>query len=50
VPADRSVSVQAVVTAVDDQQRLVTADGHLSVDGRVIYEMTGFSLRVISTG
>jgi PfaB family protein len=50
VPIDRSISVQAVITAVEDQQRLVTADGHLSVDGRVIYEMTGFSLRVISTG
>jgi 3-hydroxymyristoyl/3-hydroxydecanoyl-(acyl carrier protein) dehydratase len=46
VPADRVVAVQAVVTRVDDVQKLVVADGHLSVGGRVIYRMEGFSIRL----
>jgi 3-hydroxymyristoyl/3-hydroxydecanoyl-(acyl carrier protein) dehydratase len=47
VPVDRTVTVQAVVTGIDEERRRVTADGHLSVDGRVIYEMNGFSLRLL---
>jgi len=39
-------SVQAVVTSVDDENRLLHAAGHLSVDGRVIYSMQDFTLRV----
>ena len=45
IPADREVTVEAVVTAVDDNQRLLRADGYLSVDGRVIYGMKEFTLR-----
>jgi 3-hydroxymyristoyl/3-hydroxydecanoyl-(acyl carrier protein) dehydratase len=47
VPADRRVTTQAVITAVDDVQRKVTASGFLSVDGRVIYEMSGFTVRLV---
>jgi 3-hydroxymyristoyl/3-hydroxydecanoyl-(acyl carrier protein) dehydratase len=46
VPANKVVTVQAVVTRLDDRRKLVVADGHLSVDGRVIYRMEGFSLRL----
>jgi acyl transferase domain-containing protein/3-hydroxymyristoyl/3-hydroxydecanoyl-(acyl carrier protein) dehydratase len=45
VPNDRLVTVEAVVTAVDDVEHLLTADGFLSVDGRVIYGMKQFTVR-----
>jgi acyl transferase domain-containing protein/3-hydroxymyristoyl/3-hydroxydecanoyl-(acyl carrier protein) dehydratase len=44
VPRDKEVSVVLEVTAVDDHNRRLTADGFLTVDGRVIYQMTDFSL------
>jgi 3-hydroxymyristoyl/3-hydroxydecanoyl-(acyl carrier protein) dehydratase len=47
VPRDRLVTTQAVVTAVDDRRRWVKADGFLSVDGRVIYQMNDFTLRLV---
>jgi hypothetical protein len=40
------VTVEAVPTAVDRATRTITADGLLGVDGRIIYEMRGFSLRM----
>ena len=44
-PTDREVTVQAVeVTAVDDARRRLTADGFLTVDGRIIYQMNDFTL------
>ena len=46
VPANDQVLVEAVVTAVDDEQKLLKADGFLSVDGKVIYRMQDFSLRL----
>ncbi|MDR3636594.1 MAG: beta-ketoacyl synthase N-terminal-like domain-containing protein [Isosphaeraceae bacterium] len=46
VPSCERVSVQAVVTAIDDQRRRLTADGFLSVDGRVIYQMNAFTLEI----
>lgn len=45
IPANREVTVEAVVTAIDDNQRLLRADGYLSVDGRVIYGMKDFTVR-----
>ena len=45
IPADREVTVEAIVTAVDENRRLLRADGYLSVDGRVIYGMKDFTLR-----
>ena len=46
IPTDHEVTVEAVVTAVDDNQRLLRADGFLSVDGRVIYGMKDFTVRL----
>lgn len=46
IPADRKVTVQAVVTNVDDATQTVTADGFLIVDGRVIYQMKKFAIRM----
>jgi acyl transferase domain-containing protein/3-hydroxymyristoyl/3-hydroxydecanoyl-(acyl carrier protein) dehydratase len=45
IPADREVTVEAIVTAVDEARRMIRADGYLSVDGRVIYSMKDFTLR-----
>ena len=45
IPRDAEVTVQAIVTEVDDAARRLTADGLLSVDGRIIYRMTDFSLQ-----
>jgi 3-hydroxymyristoyl/3-hydroxydecanoyl-(acyl carrier protein) dehydratase len=44
LPSDRSVTVQATITRVDDRARRLTASGSLGVDGRVIYQMDGFTL------
>ena len=45
IPADLEVTVEAVVTEVDEVRRMLRADGYLSVDGRVIYAMKEFTLR-----
>ena len=47
LPGDQLVTTQAVVTGFDDDRRRVKADGYLSVDGRVIYQMNGFTLRLV---
>ncbi len=47
IPANKEVVVEAVVTAIDDEQKLITADGYLSVDGKVIYQMKQFSLQLL---
>jgi 3-hydroxymyristoyl/3-hydroxydecanoyl-(acyl carrier protein) dehydratase len=44
LPSDREVTVLLEVTAVDDEARRLTANGFLTVDGRVIYQMTDFTL------
>ena len=46
IPANRRVSVQAVITGRDEAARMLTADGSLEVDGRVIYKMNDFTLRL----
>ncbi|PID55739.1 type I polyketide synthase [candidate division KSB3 bacterium] len=46
IPTDREVTIQAVITSVDETQRLLEAEGFLIVDGRVIYQMKNFSLKV----
>jgi 3-hydroxymyristoyl/3-hydroxydecanoyl-(acyl carrier protein) dehydratase len=46
VPSDASVTVEAWITAVDDAERTLTADGYLSVDGRPIYRMNDFTIRI----
>jgi 3-hydroxymyristoyl/3-hydroxydecanoyl-(acyl carrier protein) dehydratase len=45
VPANKHVSVQAVITARDDQRHELTADGLLGVDGLIIYRMNDFRVR-----
>jgi acyl transferase domain-containing protein/3-hydroxymyristoyl/3-hydroxydecanoyl-(acyl carrier protein) dehydratase len=47
IPTNRFVTVQAVITARDDARRLLRADGLLAVDGKVIYRMKDFCLRMI---
>ena len=43
VPTNRLVTVEAWITAVDDERRIMTADGFLSVDGKTIYQMNDFT-------
>jgi PfaB family protein len=50
IPIDREVTVQAFVTNVNDERRFLTANGLLSVDGRVIYQMTDFTLQTEDPG
>lgn len=40
------VTVNAWITALDDTSRTLTAAGYLSVDGKTIYQMNDFSLRI----
>ena len=44
IPTDSRVVVDAVVTAIDDAEQTIEASGTLSVDGRLIYKVTGFKL------
>ncbi len=44
LPQDQLVIVTAVIRDIDDARRTLTADGFLSVDGRVIYQMKQFTL------
>jgi hypothetical protein len=44
LPTDKNVTVVLEVTAADEAARWLTADGFLLVDGRVIYQLTGFTL------
>jgi 3-hydroxymyristoyl/3-hydroxydecanoyl-(acyl carrier protein) dehydratase len=44
LPTDQEVTVVLEVTACDEENRRLTADGFLTVDGRVIYQMTDFTL------
>jgi hypothetical protein len=48
IPTNARVEVQAVITAVEDgAEPLVVADGLLAVDGRTIYGMKDFALRLV---
>jgi PfaB family protein len=46
VPSNREVIIEATLTAIDDARQQLTADGYLSVDGKVIYQLVDFSLRM----
>ncbi|RIK75612.1 MAG: type I polyketide synthase [Planctomycetota bacterium] len=46
LPTDRQVVVQAAITGIDDAQRRIEADGCLWVDGRLIYQMERFAVRM----
>jgi PfaB family protein len=45
IPNNDLVKVEAEITAIDDQRRLLRADGYLTVDGRTIYQMKDFTLQ-----
>jgi 3-hydroxymyristoyl/3-hydroxydecanoyl-(acyl carrier protein) dehydratase len=47
IPSDKTVTVDVVITAVDDAKRLAAASGFLSVDGRVIYQMIDFTVQLM---
>lgn len=49
LPTDSEVIVQAAVTSVDDERRVLRANGFLSVDGRLIYSMKDFEIRAVSS-
>ena len=48
VPANSRVTVSAWITAVDEREGILTADGFLSVDGKLIYQMNDFTVRMES--
>ncbi|HSH96611.1 MAG TPA: beta-ketoacyl synthase N-terminal-like domain-containing protein [Roseimicrobium sp.] len=43
LPTDSLVTVEAVITEIDEVNHLIHADGYLSVDGRIIYGMKNFT-------
>jgi len=45
-PENRLMTVQVDIKRCDDSRRWLLADGYLDVDGRVIYEMRDYSLRL----
>jgi 3-hydroxymyristoyl/3-hydroxydecanoyl-(acyl carrier protein) dehydratase len=45
VPTATEVTIQAYITQVDDGRKFLKADGLLGVDGRVIYQMSNFTLQ-----
>ncbi|MEE4254072.1 MAG: beta-ketoacyl synthase N-terminal-like domain-containing protein [Desulfuromusa sp.] len=48
IPTNKQVLVEAVVTAADDENRTLKADGYLSVDGKIIYQLKDFSIKILS--
>ena len=46
LPVDSTVTVQAMIMKVDNETKSLCADGYLSVDGRIIYQMNDFTLRI----
>ena len=47
IPKDDLVTVSAEVIELDDQARSIIAEGFLSIDGRVIYQMMRFGIRLL---
>jgi len=45
IPTNARVCIEVVVTRVDEERRILWADGYLAVDGRVIYSMKDFSVQ-----
>jgi len=45
VPAASEVTIQAYITHVDDASRFIKADGLLGVDGRIIYQVSDFTVQ-----
>jgi acyl transferase domain-containing protein/3-hydroxymyristoyl/3-hydroxydecanoyl-(acyl carrier protein) dehydratase len=49
VPTDHRVTVQGVIKACDDRLRRLIADGHLEVDGKIIYQMHDFAIGALES-
>jgi len=49
VPTNSRVTVSAWITAVDEKERILTADGFLAVDGKTIYQMNDFTVKYDAT-
>ncbi len=47
IPTNEKVVIEAVVTSVDDESRVLKADGFLSVDGKIIYQLKDFSIKLL---
>jgi 3-hydroxymyristoyl/3-hydroxydecanoyl-(acyl carrier protein) dehydratase len=45
IPTHSEVTVSAEITKIRESERVITADGWLAVDGRVIYGMTGLAVQ-----
>ncbi|HNX77856.1 MAG TPA: beta-ketoacyl synthase N-terminal-like domain-containing protein [Candidatus Rifleibacterium sp.] len=50
VPRDRLVTVDCCINRIDDNEHLIVAEGFLKVDGRIIYSMKDFTLKVVIDG
>jgi 3-hydroxymyristoyl/3-hydroxydecanoyl-(acyl carrier protein) dehydratase len=51
VPTNAKVTVQAQITRVEEGDApLIVADGQLAVDGKIIYTMKDFGLRLVPEG
>ena len=48
IPSNATVTVQAWVTDVDEAQRMVVGAGYLVVDGKPIYRMDDFAIRMLA--
>ena len=46
LPGNNEVSVQATINHLNYKEKSLAANGFLSVDGRIIYQMTGFTLKL----
>ncbi|MEK7794120.1 MAG: type I polyketide synthase, partial [Candidatus Hydrogenedentota bacterium] len=47
LPTDHRVTVTAAITRVDDARHILWGEGYLSVDGRTIYHMQDFAVRIV---
>jgi hypothetical protein len=47
IPSNRLITVEASISSIDDDNRLIQADGLLTADGRIIYQMNDFTLKLI---
>jgi len=50
VPTNKKVEIEACITEIDDAARRIRADGFLSRDGLVIYQMKNFAIRIAGSG
>ncbi|MFN2257416.1 MAG: type I polyketide synthase, partial [Desulfuromonadaceae bacterium] len=48
IPTNKEIQVEALISAIDDEQRSITADGFLLVDGKTIYSMQDFCVNIVT--